>query len=524
MTLKGFKFYYRLVTDPASEWIRATDGVMENPDYVYTNLLSGTEYELAAMAVDMAGNESEIGTPLVVSTPVHNPADDPLSASDQSAIDTIMLNNKGSAFGAWVSTIGPKGQYQKAYGKNYTGGATPTAGADLTVDDKFRYGSNTKMYTAVLIWREIEAGHLTLDTTLDNFLPTLKNAEKITIHHLLQQRTGLPEAFGYGSAIGQQNGINFFLHPTGACDVIALVKGACTYSNFEPGTSYEYANTNYIILGEILQQLDVEYGTSRPIHVILRDFLAEIGLAETEWPTPNTAVTADYYMTPPFSRGYMDNPAWATMVATVNSLPLAFLLGWLYWSLVPALSGGWPAQPYMEMTAGNTAFGGAAGCLGGTVEDLQKFALFLADGAGLSEETQLMRAEEFCTYARYTPSLGYDGNGWMGAGLGMMSYGDWRGWIGAWLGYNSCCWHNVKNGAVIITAVNWYTGPSWDLFMRVAHHLYPDSLARPDWTLRQRVAGPDSSSATGGGMIFQYHAPGDENGLLELPHTVPFYP
>ena len=525
MTIKGYKFYYRQVTDPESEWIRATDGVVTNPDYVYTNLLSGTEYELAGMAVDMAGNESPIGTPLVVTTDVHDPSDDPLNDTDAAAIDTIMTTYKAPAFGAWVSLVTPKGKYAKAYGKNYTGGTNPVAGADLTLDDKFRYGSNTKMYTAVLIWRHIDAGNLTLDDTLDEWMPELFNSHKITIRHLLQQRTGLPEAFGYGSPIGMQNGINFFLHPTAVCDVIAMVRGACTYSNFEPGTSYEYANTNYIVLGYILERLDEELATSdepaRPIYMILRDFLAEIGCAETEWPTPNS--NTGYYMTPPFSRGYMDNPAWATMVATVNSLPLAFLLGWLYWMLVPSLSGGWPATAYMEMTAGNTEFGGAAGCLGGTAADLVKFGEYLASGAGLSAETQMLRDEVYTTYATFTPAAAYQGNGWMGAGLGIMSWGDWRGWIGAWLGYNSCLWFNVKNQAVIVTAVNWYTGPSWDLFMRVAYQLYPDSLARPDWTMRQLDAGVVSEATFGGGRIYNYHAPGDENGTVELPHTVPFY-
>ena len=525
MTIKGYKFFIRPVTDPESEWSRVTDGVVINPDYQYTNLLSDTDYEVAAVAVDWAGNESEMSEPLLVHTPFHDPSDDPLNTADAAAIDALMVANKGTAFGAWMATKGPKGTYMKAYGTNYTGGTNPAAGAALTLDDKMRYGSNTKMYTAVLIWEAIDNGRLSLDDTLDQFMPTLFNAHKITIHHLLQQRTGLPEAFGYGSAIGMQNGINFFLHPTSACDVIALVKGACTYSNFEPGTSYEYANTNYIVLGHILELLDEEYASSdetpRLIHQIMRDFLAVNDFVETEWPTPNSA--DGYYMTQPFSRGYMDNPAWATMVQTVNSLPLAWLLGFIYWTLVPALSGGWPATPYMEMTAGNTAFGGAAGCLGGTPSDLLKFAEFLADGAGLSAESQLRRDEEFCTYATFIPTAAYQGNGWMGGGLGVMSWGDWRGWIGAWLGYNTCCWYNSKTKATIVTGVNWYTGPSWDLFMRVAYQLYPESLAKPDWTMRQLDPGVEEEDTFGGGSIWAYHVPGDDEGNTDLPHAVPSY-
>ncbi len=470
----------------------------------------------------MAGNESERSAPLKVRTPAHDPADDPLGEADAAAVDAIMNTYHGPANGSLVATTGPKGSYAKAYGNNYTGGATPTAGEALTLDHKVRYGSNTKMYTAVLIWRQIDLGHLSLDDTLDQFEPDIFNADKITIHQLLQQRTGLPEAFGYGSPIGMQNGIQFFLHPTAVCNVMGLVRGACTYSNFEPGTSYEYANTNYIVLGRILELLDVEYGTSRPIHQIVReDIIDALELTETEWPTPNSA--DGYYMTAPYSRGYMENPAWATMVATVNSLPLAGLLGWLYWMFVPALSGGWPAQPYMEMTAGNTEFGGAAGCLGGSINDLMKFGKALARGDLISEDSQLRRAEEFCTYARFVPTAPYQGNGWMGAGLGIMSWGDWRGWIGAWLGYNTCCWYNIKTKAVIVTGVNWYTGPSWDLFMRVAHLLYPESLGRPDWTMRQLDEMTADADEFGTGAAWLWHAPGDTEGTVELPHNVPFY-
>ena len=523
MSIKGYKFFYRPVTDPASEWIRVTDSVQENPDYQYTNLTSDTEYELGSVAVDFANNESTMGT-VTVSTPFHDPSDDPLNATDAAAIDTIMTTYKGWAKGAWVSVSGPKGFYSKAYGTNYGGAynvSPPVAGVALTIDHKFRYGSNTKMYTAVLIFQQIDQGHLSLDDTLDQFIPDIKNNNVITVRHLLQQKTGIPSYLDYG--VGAANGQQMFLHPTSACNPVALIQGlAKTNSDFYPGTAYAYSNSNSVLLGRILEILDAQYGTSRPIHVLFREELfAPLGLTQTEWPTPNDA--SSYYMTAPYSRGYMSNPAWSIMVQTVNSLPLAFLLGWLYWSLVPALSGGWPAQPYMEMTAANTAWADASGCLGGTADDLRLFAEALYRGDLLSEESKLLRKETFnATYARYTPAGAYQGNGWMGAGLGLMAWGDWRGWIGAWMGYNSCCWFNEKTGAAIVTAVSEYQGPSWDLFMRVAYQLYPDSLARPDWTLRGS-AGVENTSEFGEAAAWIWHAPGDGNGVVELPHDVPFY-
>lgn len=508
MSIKGYKFRYRPVTDPASDWIKGNDLPQANPDFTYSDLASATEYELAAQAVDMAGNEGPWSESLVVTTPAHTPADDPVSDTDAAAIDTIMAM-RGSAAGAQIATSGPKGFYTKAYGSAY--------GRDLTIDDKMRFGSNTKMYTAVLVWRQIDLGHLSLDDTLGMYVDGIKNRDIITIRHLLLQMTGIPEYLGYvgaAAAIGQA----YFLHPTAAADYMALIhQVADTGSDFAPGTRYEYSNSNYNLLGKVLEVLDATYGTGRDIRTIFyEDLFAPLGLTETEWPT-------ELYMSAPYSRGWADNPAWATMVQTVNSLPLAFLLGWLYWMLVPALSGGWPAVATFEMTAGNTYWAGPSGCFGGSISDFHKFGKALASGALLSDEARQLRSEVFTTYARYTPTQPYMGNGWMGAGLGMMAWGQWRGWIGAWLGYNTCLWWNDTTGAVIATTTNWYTGPSWDLFMRVAYQLYPESLGLPDWTLRATTEGLDTEAEFGSGRIYNYHTLGDSNGVTELPHKVPFY-
>lgn len=514
MSIKGYKFRYRPVTDPASDWIKANDLPLENPDFTYTGLASGTDYELQAQAVDNAGNEGSWSASLMVSTPTHTPADDPLNADDAAAVTNIITKYKGSAAGAQVATVGPKGYFSTAVGTDYTDA--------LTIDDKMRFGSNTKMYTAVLVFQQIDLGHLSLDDTLDMFIDGIKNNDRITIRHLLQQTTGIPEYLGYvgaAAAIGQQ----FFLHPTSTCDYMALIRSvAGTTSNFEPGTAYEYSNSNSRLLGKILEILDTTYGTSRDIRTIFQEELFDpLGLTQTEWPVENSA--AGYYMTAPYSRGYADNPAWATMVSTVNSLPLAGLFGWLYWMLVPALSGGWPAVATFEMTAGNTAWAGSSGCVGGTVGDMMKFGKALAAGTLLSAESQQLRKEIFTTYARYTPQNPWEGPGWMGAGLGVMSWGQWKGWIGAWLGYNTCLWYNDTNGAVIAVTANWYTAPSWDMFMRLAYQLYPETTTTiPEWILRS-ATGFAAEDEFGTGRIYIWHATGDSDGRAELAHKVPFY-
>ena len=118
-----------------------------------------------------------------------------------------------------------------------------------TIDEntKIRIGSLTKTYTAVLVLKATEEGLLKLDDKLSYYYPQVENSEKITIEHLLKHRTGI---FNFteipGKSIWEQEFhreeefINYFIKKK---------------SNFEPNTNYEYSNTNYALLGFILQKI-----------------------------------------------------------------------------------------------------------------------------------------------------------------------------------------------------------------------------------------------------------------------------
>ena len=180
MTIKGYKFYIR--PDGATDWVAANSTPQENPDYTFTDLASGTDYEITAVAVDMAGNESDMATPLDVSTLAHNPTEELMSAANIATIDGIITPKLGTA-GCQVHIVGPEGYYRKAYGTAY--------GRDLTLDDKMRYGSITKCATATLILAQVDAGHLSLDDTIDQFVDGITYGDRITIQMLLMTRAGI---------------------------------------------------------------------------------------------------------------------------------------------------------------------------------------------------------------------------------------------------------------------------------------------------------------------------------------------
>lgn len=513
MAIKGYKFYIRPVTDPESEWVAVNNIPQEDPDYTFTNLVSGVEYEIASVAVDFAGNESEMSVPLDVTTLVHNAYEDPMSDADASAVDSIVNAFAWQGKGTLLSISGPKGHYSKAYGHDYT--AAGAAGRALTLDDKMHYGSTTKMNTAWLIFRQIDAGHLSLDDTIDRW-PTLvgvTNSDRVTIKMLLMNRSGVYECMGPDSPFGQSS----YLHPTVAGDAIAAMQGKP--SAFEPGTQYAYCNGGWILLGEVLRQLDIEYGTSRSLpDIFQQDCYDALELTNCEW-------RRSPYMTAPYSRGWTDNLAYPTVVAVIQSLPLYWLLGAVYWALAPSLSGGWPTTPTYEFTAYDPSYPSSAGCLDGTIGDLRKWGEALRDSALLSPESIQLRDEVYRTSVVYTKQYDFDGPGWIGAGLGLTSIGDWRGWNGASAGYSSALWYNVTNGAVIAIMHNYFNIQPFSMMLQIAYNWWPESLDHnPTWIARMIDSGIDSgASEFGTGTLWPWHATGDANGATALPHDVPFY-
>lgn len=108
-------------------------------------------------------------------------------------------------------------------------------------------GSITKTFTATLIFKAIEEKKLTLETTLDVFFPEIKHAEKITIRQLLNHSSGIY------SITDDLTYLNWNTKKITEKKLVKkITKGG---SNFEPGSTSEYSNSNYILLSLILEQV-----------------------------------------------------------------------------------------------------------------------------------------------------------------------------------------------------------------------------------------------------------------------------
>ncbi|GAA4158599.1 serine hydrolase domain-containing protein [Chryseobacterium ginsenosidimutans] len=115
------------------------------------------------------------------------------------------------------------------------------------VETQYRIGSISKTFTAVLIMKAVEERKISLDKKLSDFYPEIPNANKITIENLLQHRTGIHNL---------TNEAEYWQYNTKPQTESSLVNIIKKYnSDFEPGSKHEYSNSNYILLGFILEKI-----------------------------------------------------------------------------------------------------------------------------------------------------------------------------------------------------------------------------------------------------------------------------
>lgn len=113
----------------------------------------------------------------------------------------------------------------------------------------FKIASVSKLYNAVAVAKLVYDEKLSLDKTLADYLPELKErieyADKITLRMMVQHRSGIPnftDAYMYWAAPKES-----------ADEQLALVLDKP--ANFKPDEDYEYSNTNYLLLGRIMNRV-----------------------------------------------------------------------------------------------------------------------------------------------------------------------------------------------------------------------------------------------------------------------------
>jgi D-alanyl-D-alanine carboxypeptidase len=123
----------------------------------------------------------------------------------------------------------------------------------LGPNDRFRFASITKLLVATVALQLVEEGYLGLDDTLENWLPgTVPDGNVITVQQLLNHTSGLAEYMDNNFMRG------IHAEPGRIWQPQELVHYALTKERlFAPGAPghWSYANTNYILLGLIIERV-----------------------------------------------------------------------------------------------------------------------------------------------------------------------------------------------------------------------------------------------------------------------------
>lgn len=127
------------------------------------------------------------------------------------------------------------------------GGAADALGTrPVTTDDAFRIGSITKTFVAVLVLQLVEDGKIGLDDPVVRHLPGFPGDGRITVRQLLNHTSGLPDYLG-------SERVRAGMQRPWTPDAL-VAAGVALPSKLGPGEDHDYSNTNYIVLGQLLEK------------------------------------------------------------------------------------------------------------------------------------------------------------------------------------------------------------------------------------------------------------------------------
>ncbi|WP_405057655.1 beta-lactamase family protein [Kribbella sp. NBC_01505] len=213
---------------------------------------------------------------------------------DAAGLQRILDEFAGSAASAVLAEVHDAGHvWRGTSGVSELGSAKPVAPSG-----RFRAGSITKSFIATVVLQLAGERRLHLDDTIERWLPgTVAEGNRITLRHLLQHTSGIvnytntrPFRMLYGTAdqvveLRDRTWTPFELLNFTAAEPLL----------FEPGTSWMYSNTNYILLGLVIQRATGNHYAQEAGRRILR----RLHLPGTEFPGRRSTIAG------PHAHGYL---------------------------------------------------------------------------------------------------------------------------------------------------------------------------------------------------------------------------
>ena len=117
----------------------------------------------------------------------------------------------------------------------------------VDLDVPWNIGSATKTMVAVVVLQLADEGTIDLDAGIARYMPDLADADRITPRQLLQHTSGLNDYHDQPAVLSDMQ------RPWTPAELIAVAEAAGRVG--EPGGPFHYSNTNYMVLGEIIEQV-----------------------------------------------------------------------------------------------------------------------------------------------------------------------------------------------------------------------------------------------------------------------------
>lgn len=361
-----------------------------------------------------------------------------MSDADKAFIaDTVAKTQaKSMNQGFTLNISGPAGDWSQAFGNGNRRPQVP-----MGINDRGRIGSTSKSFISRLILREIDRGTpipgvvpaapVTLDTTLNHFVSGVPRSDQITIKNMLMMRSGVND-YQKDTAFITKFAFNHVASVNEPTDQLNIIRKKTSGSAID--SVFEYTNSNYVLLGEVLRML-----TGRTWRDLIKnDILIPCGLTETKVPD-----NGDWMLPDPWMHGFGVH-TWGAIFGKDE-----------------------------DQSAWNPGMFGAAGGLISTAGDLNKWGKIMASGWELSPAMRNLQDTFFDMYPwEYAP---YE----FGYGLGQFKLKEWVGHDGSVPGYSANCMYHPPTGAVIAGLENYQSANVaifTDVFVPIAERLYPGSM------------------------------------------------
>jgi CubicO group peptidase (beta-lactamase class C family) len=215
-------------------------------------------YKVASLGIEEAGSpEEEAGTPEIKT-------ENEALAYIRSTLDESSRTDEFS--GAVLIARDGEPLFRRAYGE-----ASKEFSVPNRPDTKFNLGSINKFFTSLAIAQLLEGGRIGLDDPIGKYLDDLPDdwGKKITVRHLLTMRSGL------GHYWNEEWESKFAKIRTVGDLMDVVVRGSL---DFEPGTSKQYSNSGYVVLGAIIESV-----TGQSYYDYVREHIFEpAGMEDTD--------------------------------------------------------------------------------------------------------------------------------------------------------------------------------------------------------------------------------------------------